>query len=330
MTDSPAVLRLLVGIPCLNESATLAQVIAGIPRDLLGVCAVDILVVDDGSTDDTSEVARAAGADVIRHPVNRGYGVAFQTAVNHALRNNYDALVNIDGDGQFDGADLPRLVAPVLLQHADFATGSRFLPDSVLIGMPSANEWGNRRMSTLISRLVGTKYHDVSCGFRCYGREALLRMNLHGKFSFSQETFLDLAANRLAIVEVPVKVTYFSDRESRIAGSLGRYAYNAAKIIMRGYRDYFPLRFFWGISLVIGLVATAFAVVFFGHFLLNGRFSDYLFAGFTAAFLYAVALVFGIVGLVADMLVRLRVNQERILYMLRQGLPSDDPGSGSA
>jgi glycosyltransferase involved in cell wall biosynthesis len=325
MVDVPESWRLLVGIPCLNEGATLGAVIAGLQREIPGVSQVDVLVIDDGSTDDTSEVARRAGAHVIRHPVNRGYGVAFQTAVTYALRNNYDALVNIDGDGQFNGADLPLLVEPVLAGQADFATGSRFLPESILIGMPGGKKWGNRRMSSLISRLVGTRYADVSCGFRCYGREALLRMNLHGKFSFSQETFLDLAANRLAIVEVPVEVTYFPDRESRIAGSLLKYAYNAVKIITRGYRDYFPLRFFWGIALVLGLAASVFAAIFFGHFLVSGRFSDYLFAGFSAAFLFGVALAFAIVGLVADMLVRLRVNQERTLYLLREGLLTEAP-----
>src|SRR5690606_2901732 len=133
-------------------------------------------------------------------------------------------------------------------------------------------------MSYLISRLVRHKYFDVSCGFRCYNREALLQLNLHGAFTYTQETFLDFAVKRLAILEVPVPVVYFPDRKSRVAGSILNYGINSAKIIFRGYRDYFPLRFFWGIALLFAVPALLLAVLFFAHYLIEGAFTGYLFA----------------------------------------------------
>jgi glycosyltransferase involved in cell wall biosynthesis len=310
--------RLLVAIPCKDEEATLASVIARIPRSIAGISCVDVLVVDDGSSDATQAVARSARADVIRHRTNRGVGVAFQTAVESAITGGYDLLVTIDGDGQFAPEEIPALCAPVLTGAADVATGSRFLSDSTLEGMPRIKRVGNAAMSALVSRLTGGTYRDVSCGFRCYGIEALVRMNLHGGFTYTQESFLDLAANRLAIVEVPITVQYFDDRRSRVADNLWRYGVRTGAILLRGYRDYFPLRFFTTLGLVPLLGGLGFAAVFFANFLRTGRFTGFLFAGFTAAFLLSVALLLLLVGLVADMLDRSRRNQERTLALLRR------------
>jgi len=310
--------RLLVAIPCKDEEATLASVIARIPRSVAGISRVDVLVVDDGSSDGTGAVARNAGADVIRHRTNRGVGVAFQTAVEAALMGGYDLLVTLDGDGQFSPEEIPALCEPVLSGACDVATGSRFLSTSTLEGMPSIKRVGNAAMSALVSRLTGGTYRDVSCGFRCYGIEALVRMNLHGGFTYTQESFLDLAANRLAIAEVPITVQYFDDRRSRVADSLWRYAFRTSAILLRGYRDYFPLRFFTSLGLVPLLGGIGFAVVFVANFLRTGQFTGYLFAGFTAAFLASVALLLLLIGLVADMLDRSRRNQERALALLRR------------
>jgi glycosyltransferase involved in cell wall biosynthesis len=310
--------RLLVAIPCRDEAATVGEVVRRVPREITGIGQVDVLVVDDGSSDDTKVVAETAGARVIRHPSNRGVGVAFQTAVEAALLGGYDLLVTLDGDGQFRPEEIPALCEPVLGAGHDAATGSRFLADSSVHDMPRLKRFGNHMMSWLVSRLTGNRYRDVSCGFRCYGTEALLRMNLHGGFTYTQEVFLDLAANRLAIAEVPITVSYFADRRSRVAGSLWAYGLRSGAIIVRGFRDYFPLSFFWGLAALPLTGAIGFGVLFLANFARTGRFTGYLFAGFTSAFLLGVALLLVLIGLVADMLDRVRRNQERTLLLLRR------------
>lgn len=310
--------RLLVAIPCKDEAATIGEVVRRIPTDIAGIDRIDVLVVDDGSTDGTATAAQAAGARVIRHPTNRGVGVAFQTAVEAALAGGYDLLVTLDGDGQFRPEEIPALCAPVLSAGHDATTGSRFLEGSTVHGMPRTKRLGNHLMSWLVSRLTGNRYRDVSCGFRCYGTEALLRMNLHGGFTYTQEVFLDLAANRLAIAEVPITVQYFEGRRSRVASSLWRYGLRSGAILVRGFRDYFPLSFFWGLAVLPLAGAAGFGALFLANFVRTGRFTGYLFAGFTSAFLLGVALILVLVGLVADMLDRVRRNQERTLLLLRR------------
>ena len=311
-------LRLLVAIPCLNEAATIATVVARIPRTIPGLHRVDVVVVNDGSSDATAAEARRAGASVIDHGRNRGVGIAFQSALNHAVEHRYDLLVNIDGDGQFRPEDIPALVEPILSGTAEMATASRFKDPALVPDMPRVKLVGNHMMSWLIGSLVRTRYHDVSCGFRCYSREAMLRLNLHGAFTYTQESFLDFAVKGVSIVEVPLRVQYFADRKSRVAGSISKYAVNAAKIIFRSYRDYYPLRFFSALSLLTGVPGLALGALFAVHFLRTGRFTGYLFAGFGAGFLLLLATLFLLIGIVADMLDRVRANQDRILYHLKK------------
>lgn len=310
--------RLLVSIPCLNEEQTIGILIKEIPGSITGIDAVDILVVDDGSSDNTAECARFNGAHVISHGTNLGVGSAFQTAVGYAVKNKYDFMINIDGDRQFNPKDIPSLTDPILLGTADMVTASRFIDKNQIPKMPVVKLFGNHMMSFLLSMMLGIKFHDVSCGFRCYSREALLHINLHGAFTYTQETFLDLCYKKLKIVEIPISVVYFADRKSRVAGSIIKYAINTSKIIFRGYRDFYPLRFFWSISAIIFIAAIAFASLFFGHFILTGKFTGYLFAGFTSGFLFILTVVFFVLGIVTDMLDRIRANQDRVLYFLKK------------
>lgn len=311
-------LRLLVAIPCLNEVATISQVVKDVPRTMPSVNYVDVLVVDDGSTDNTASVAEGAGAKVLRHQRNQGVGSAFQSATNYAIVHGYDLMVNIDGDCQFNPQDIPKLVTPVVEGKADMVTASRFVDSFYTPAMPKVKLIGNHMMSYLISKLVRQKFADVSCGFRCYSRESLLRINLNGTFTYTQETFLDFAVKRMEIKEVPIEVVYFADRKSRVAGSIVKYAINTAKIIFRGYRDYFPLRFFWSIAAIFAVPAVFLVVIFFVHYLLTGTFTGYLFAGFGSAFMFVMSTVFFVLGIVTDMLDRIRTNQERILYLLKK------------
>src|SRR5215203_3724038 len=178
--------RLLVMMPALDEEATLADVLARIPRIIPGVDAVDVLVIDDGSTDRTVSIATGLGASVKSHGQNLGVGAALQTGLEEAIRRGVDIAVNIDADGQFAPEDIARLVVPVLEGTADMVTASRFKDPALVPVMPWTKRVGNAGMARIVSFLVGRRFHDVSCGFRAYSREALLHLVLLGRFTYTQ------------------------------------------------------------------------------------------------------------------------------------------------
>jgi len=325
--DVARLAHLIVTVPALDEERTVGSVIQGVPRNIPGVGLVEVVVVDDGSRDATAERAAEAGAFVIRHPAPRGVGAAFQSALAHGIDRGADLILSIDADGQFDPADIPKLVAPVLADEADLATGSRFADPALVPEMPRAKLWGNRMMSGLISRLAGQTFYDVSCGMRCYGRRAALQLHLVGRFTYTQEVVLNLAFKGLRIVEVPIRVR--GEREfggSRVAGNLWRYAWHTVRIIFRSYRDYHPLRFFGGISLAL-LLPAALLVSFLGfHYLVTGAFSPHKWAGFTALGLAVIALLILHVGVIGDMLSRHRIYLEEILYRQRSEVRGERDG----
>jgi glycosyltransferase involved in cell wall biosynthesis len=309
---------IVVVMPALNEERTVAEVIGRVPVVIDGLATR--VLVDDGSSDRTAELARAAGAEVVSHPRTLGVGAAFRTGLARALAAGATAVVTIDSDGQFSPEDIPAVAGPVLRGEADMATASRFIDPALVPKMPWVKKWGNRRMAALVSKLTGQRFHDVACGFRAYSRRAAASLNLTGKFTYTQEVFLGLAFRDFAIREVPIEVRGVREfGESRVASNLWRYGTNTLKIIFRCYRDYKPMRFFGTIATGLicpGLVLWGFLA---GHYASHGRFSPHIWAGFTGAFLIAFGLVSLITGLLADMLDRIRLGVEEILLLHRSG-----------
>lgn len=310
--------RLVVVIPALNEEKTVGQVVAGVPREISGVAHVVILVIDDGSTDETATRAREQGAEVIHHHTPRGVGSAFQTGLAYAIERGADIVLNIDGDGQFDPADIPKLIEPIVAGHADFATASRFKDPALVPVMPGLKKWGNRMMSRLISGLTGQKFYDVSCGMRCYNRRAALSLNLLGQFTYTQEVFLNLTYKKLRIVEVPIRVR--GQREfgnSRVASNLIRYASRTSRIIFRCYRDYYPMRFFGTIAFSLLALATGFGGFLLWHYIATDSLSPHKWAGFVSGALAIFAVLMFFAGMIGDMLNRHRIYLEELLYRQR-------------
>ncbi len=305
-------------MPALNEEEGIGLVINELPKKIEGIEEIEVLIVDDGSTDNTADIARKNGATVVSHNINKGVGRAFQSAVNYALEKNADILVSIDADRQFNSKQIPDLIQSIIDDKADMVTGNRFekgIPEN----MPKSKYWGNTQMAKLISLISGQKFRDVSCGFRAYNREALLRLNLIGAFTYTQESILDLVYKDLRVEEFPVEVKYFTNRKSRVAGSILKYAFKTSEIILKTLRDYRPMLFFGGVGgilLFIGLLCELFLGIFF---LITGDFTPYKFVGFIGFGLFVFGLLLVIVGLLADMFNRIRLNQERILYELKKG-----------
>ncbi|MCB5235042.1 MAG: glycosyltransferase family 2 protein [Candidatus Cloacimonetes bacterium] len=308
-------MHLVIALPAYNESATIGQVLDSIKDSFQGVSIVTKLVIDDGSTDTTKEIAISKGAMVVSHSHNKGVGAALQTAVKTALGIDADIMVNIDSDGQFDTSDIELIIQPILEDKADFVTASRFKDKSLKPEMPWIKYQGNRFMSALISKLTKSKYYDVSCGFRAYSKETLLRLNLFGSFTYTQESFLDLAFKGLRIIEVPVKVRGVREHgKSRVASNLFKYGSNTISIILHSVIDYRPLSVFGVFALILFLASIGFGLFFFIHYFVTGRFSPHIWAGFVSGFLFAMGLLVIVLSLLGDMLSRIRLNQEEILY----------------
>jgi glycosyltransferase involved in cell wall biosynthesis len=314
----PGDFRLLVTMPALNEEHTVGRVVQGVPRQIPGLSSVEVLVIDDGSQDRTAEEALAAGAEVIHHARPRGVGAAFHSALAYGIEHGADLIVTIDADGQFDPEDIPALIAPVVEGAADFATASRFKDPALVPDMPWIKLLGNRMMSWLISALAREKFHDVSCGMRCYSRRAALHLHLLARFTYTQEVFLNLSFKQLRIAEVPLKIRGTREfGKSRVASNLWRYGFRTAQIIFRCYRDYHPLRFFGGLAAAL-LVPSLILGGFLGlHYLRTGAFSPHKWAGVAALALAAFATLALHVGMIGDMLNRHRVYLEELLYRQR-------------
>ncbi|MCZ6774372.1 MAG: glycosyltransferase family 2 protein [Proteobacteria bacterium] len=334
-------LALLVVIPCLNEENTVARVVRGVPREIDGVRNIDVIVIDDGSSDQTGQRAREAGAQVVVHQTNRGLGWSFGESVEIALHKGVDILVNIDGDGQFDPADISTLVGCIVRGDAQMATASRFVNPELLPVMPSIKKWGNRRVAEIIWLLTGRRYHDVSCGFRAFSLEALLRMNLFGTFTHTQETFMDFAFKGLTILEIPVKVRGTREfGDSRMTSNMFRYAIRSFQIMLRAFISYRPFSFFSAIASVSFGIGLGFLVFLMAHYFEAAAFSPHIWAGFVGGSFVFLSILILVVGFIGDILLRIRLNQEMMLYYLKRRawtearelqplLRSGEPSTGS-
>ena len=314
-------MKLLIALPCFNEAEKIQQVLRSIPTSYEGIDFVRLLVVDDGCWDDPARLAHEAGATVIRHKQNKGLGQAFRSAVDFAIDHGYDIMVNMDGDGQFDSNDIARLIAPILNNEADFVTASRFKNQQKIEHMPPIKKWGNAQMNRLVSALCGQRFSDVSCGFRAYSRETLLKINFHGRFTYTQESFISFHFNNIAMAEVPINVTYFPERKSRIAGSIMKYLKKTLGIIVGLMRDYYPLRFFGFIGGLFMVPAVVFGLMFLIHYIRVGYFSGYIFAGLICAFCTLVSVLMFSFGIAMESMVRINRNENRILYHVRKNAP---------
>src|SRR4051812_11584762 len=327
--DHEPSMKLVVTIPALNEDKTIYQVVSGVPRDIEGVAEVEVIVVNDGSTDDTVKEALRAGAIVVSLPGKGGLGHVFRTGLERAMRRGADIIVNIDGDGQFNPDDIRKLIQPLLEDKADFVTCSRFADPALRPQMPIVKYYGNQWVTGMINWICGgTKFTDVSCGFRAFNREAAYRMTLFGRFTYTQECFIDLFSKGLRMAEVPLKVRGVREHgKSRIASSIFKYATNSFPIILRAMRDIQPLKFFGGIAAMFaGLGVLSGGFVFFWYLFhtryVNG-FPVHQTSPFTSLIpitgaLMTLAFVLGVLALLADMLGRHRRISEEMLYLARR------------
>jgi len=313
-------MKLVVTIPAQNEEKTIAQVVAGVPRNIPGIEEVEVIVVNDSSTDRTAEIAERAGAVVVTVTGRPGLGYIFRTGLERAMRRGADLIVNIDGDGQFNPADITKLVEPLLMDEADFVTCSRFADPAMRPVMPGVKYWGNKVVTRIINWVCGgTDFTDVSCGFRGFNREAAYRLTLFGRFTYTQECFIDLFAKGLRIAEVPLRVRGVREHgKSRVASNLWKYATSSLPIILRAMRDIQPLKFFGGISAIVGTPGILMAAFVSVWYLINGKTTPFTSMIPISGALVIVGFLMLAVALLADMLARHRRISEELLYLARR------------
>ncbi len=304
-------MKLVVTIPAFNEENTIEKVIREIPKKITGIEKIEVLVIDDGSIDSTSKIARSLGAAVIRNPLNKGLAFTFSRGLETALEMGADVVVNTDADFQYNQTQIPSLVAPILEGRADIVLGSRFL--GTIESMPAGKYWGNRAMSAMVSFLTGQHITDSQTGFRAFSREAALKINVFSDYTYTQETILEAWEKNLVILEVPADFRK-REGESRLISSIFIYAKKAGFTVIEAYVSYKPFRVFMALGFSACLLGTVFGSRVLLHYLKTGMVSPYL----PSAVLSSLLLIFGvqliIAGLVAEMIKRSRKTQEQLLY----------------
>lgn len=309
--------KIMIYMPALNEEETICNVLNSVPKSICDIEVSELLVINDGSTDNTQKEAIKAGAIVINHHCNKGVGNAFQTAVNYALKKNTDILVSIDADGQFDVNQIEELVKPIIANKADFSIGNRF-DNKKPLKMPRIKFWGNKQISKIVSFISKTNIKDASCGFRAYSRDCLLSLNLQGDFTYTHETILDLLNKGFRVKQIPVHVIYFEERVSRIANNLFKYAIKTSTILFKCLKDYQPFRFFSWIGFIVLLISMTLGGFVAVHWYENDVITPYKSIGIIALSLLGMSLILFVLAFIADMLNRIRNNQEKILYLIKE------------
>ncbi len=308
-------LKLCVMIPAYNEEASIRGVIEGIPRKIDGVDCIEVLVIDDGSTDSTVQIAKDAAVDkIISHFTNKGLGVAFRHGLEASLERGADIIVSIDADGQFDPKDIPKLIKPILNNKADFVTTSRFLNKSLEPDMPFIKKFGNKILTKILNIITKQNFTDTQCGFRAYSKETALKLNTFGNFTYTQEVFINLVEKELRIKEIPLRVVYKDDRKSRVFKNPLSYAIKVTMIIIRVLRDYKPLKFFGIPGLFIFGIGFLSGLFMFVRYILTGRTSPYQSLILFSMVMLILGFLIIILALVVDMIGRQRKLQEEILY----------------
>jgi hypothetical protein len=304
----------VVVIPALDEAETIGTVVAAVPRSIPHVSCVEVVVVDDGSTDATSIAALAAGADrVERHRSNRGLAAAFRDGMNVALASGADIVVHLDGDGQHDPALIPNVIAPIVRGEADVVVGVRPFDES---DAPSAiRRHGNRFGAWILRRLLDLPISDATSGYRAFSREALMRLTVVSDCTYTLETLIRAARLHLAVQEVAVPALARRSGESRMTRSVHRYVRQAGGQAFRTLLHTNPLSVFGTAALAMVVVSIGLTIWFLAGYQSGGLHLPSLLAAILA---FILALGLFICGLIAD---GINTNQrllEEVLLHLRR------------
>jgi len=308
-------MKLIVQVPCYNEAETLPATLADIPRHIEGIDEIEVLIVDDGSTDNTTEVARQHGADhIVRLKSNRGLAVAFSVGLEKSLELGADIIVNTDADNQYKGECIPDLIAPILHEEADLVVGTR--PIEAIAEFSWLKKKLQRLGSWVVRQVSGTDIADATSGFRAYSLAAAMHLSVVSDFTYTLETLIQAGRTNLAIAQVPIQ-TNPQARASRLFSSIPAYIYQSSKTILRIYALYRPLRFFATVGLLLFLPGLALGLRFV-YYYITGNGTGHVQSLILATVLMLLGFQILIFGVVADLIGANRKLVQNILSHLRK------------
>jgi glycosyltransferase involved in cell wall biosynthesis len=307
-------MKLIVQIPCLDEADQLPETLAEIPRHIEGIDTIEVLLIDDGSTDGSADIARQHGVDhVVRSTRSRGLAATFKSGIDAALKLGADIIVNTDADNQYPGSSIPALVAPILKGEADLVIGDR------QIASVEHFSFTKKKLQTLGSWVVrqvsGTSVNDTTSGFRAFTRNAAQRLNLVSDYTYTLESIIQAGKKRLAIAQVPIEARM--TRPSRLVRSNWDYVKRSAATIVRIYAMYEPLKFFSYVSaaFIVPGVALSLRYLYFREILGEGQ--GHVQSVILAGVLLILGIMIFLIGLAMDILATQRRLVEETLYRQR-------------
>lgn len=307
--------KLIIQIPCLNESTTLGIAIAELPREVPGFERVEWLIVDDGSSDGTAELALQLGVHhVVRHQVNRGLAAAFMTGLEASLKLGADVIVNTDADNQYNAHDIPILTAPILAGKADMVIGARPIDDTEHFS------WIKKKLQRLGSWAVRiaskTEVADAPSGFRAISRETALQLNVFNAYTYTLETIIQAGQSNLRVASVPIR-TNPDLRPSRLVKSISSYVKRSLLTIFRVFVTYRPMFVFFWLAVLLAIPGVAVTGRFVYHYV-NGEGDGHLQSLVLATLMIILAALAGMFGLLADLIATNRKLLERIRRQLQE------------
>lgn len=312
-------MKLVIQIPCYNEAQTLGETLRDLPRSLPGIDEIELLVVDDGSTDGTAEVARAERVHhLVRHPRNRGLAAAFRSGLEAALEAGADVIVTTDADNQYHAGDLGKLVEPILAGRAEVTVGDRGV--STIATFSPGKRWLQRVGSWVVRRASGLPTPDATSGFRAYSRAAAERTLVLSDYSYTLETLIHAGVSRTAVEFVPVRVNP-PTRPSRLMRGIPEYLAHSTVTILRAYSMYRPLRVFTVLGILLLLLGLIPGIRFL-YFYWIGERTGHVQSLILGAILLIVGFQVLLIGLLADLMSANRRLAEEALVRLRR-LESD-------
>ncbi len=308
-------MKLFVQIPCLNEEETLGSVLETIPKKVKGFDSIEVLVIDDGSTDKTVEVAKKHGVKhFVTHRTNQGLARSFTDGLDYCLAHGADVIINTDGDNQYPQADIPKLVVPILDGEADIVIGDRQTATISHFGFfkKSMQRFG----SWVVNKAAKTNVPDTVSGFRAYSKEAAIRMHIVNSFSYCTESIIHAGRKRMAITSVPV-TTNPPTRKSRLFKNIWQHMFMSSKVIAKSYFMHEPLKVFVIPGLFLLLIST---IPFIRYLYLTigadsaGQYIQSLLLGIA---LFTSGLLFSVLGVLADLIKTNRIISESVLEKIK-------------